>query len=68
VKVIAYQHTDEDGVTTNLVYDTADVEAFETPRDVHEVPGDGPGILRELGKAHLHLHFRQGTQPRWEKA
>lgn len=67
MKVIAYTAA-VDGETWHLVYDTDDVESFQTPRDVHELPSDGPGVRRAVGKAHLILNFREGTQPTWERA
>lgn len=67
MKVAAYRHTDDDGKSMDLVYDTDDVESFETPIDVHVVephPGD-KGFCRELGQAHLLLHFREGARTTW---
>lgn len=66
MKVIAARHTDEHDQTSHLVYDTDDVESFETPRDVVDVtePGD-TCVRRELGQAHLLLHFRKDARPMW---
>lgn len=66
MRVVAYQHRPAEGTPADLVYDTDDVESFETPVDVHDVtrPGD-EGYRRELGQAHLLLHFRPGRRPLW---
>lgn len=66
-KVAAYRVTNEDGKPFDLVYDTDDVESFETPIDVRDItkPED-KAVRREPGKAHLILHFREGKRPMWE--
>lgn len=66
MKIVAYQRVDADGETWDLAYDTDDVVKFETPIDVHDVTQAGDtAVRRKLGQAHLLLHFREGSGPRW---
>lgn len=65
----AYRHAAEDGKQWDLVYDPADVESFETPHNVIDVTEPEDKVhRRELGQAHLHLHFKDGKQARWVPA
>lgn len=67
-EVIAYSH---DGL--ELVFDTDDVERFETPRDIITTGRWSWRRLRfiahrEFGPhAHLNITFRPGAVPRWRK-
>lgn len=69
MKATAVRATDEHGKVWDLVYDTDDIEAAETPVDIRDVtrPED-TATRRELGQFHLHLHFREGKRPRWVAA
>lgn len=50
-----------------LVFDSDDIETFETPHDVRDVGERNGYVEREFtGKMHVLLHFRQGAVARWE--